>query len=141
MLDCLPECCWEVWMHECLLLLYSYRPHLKDGERYYFQLVCQFTPGRGGVPLSVNRGTPSGPDGGYPHPSQWGVPPGLDEGTLLLELDRVPPPIGIRCGHPPPVRTGWYTPHQLGDRAAERALATRWAVCLLRSRRRTFLLV
>ena len=55
----------------------------------------------GGVPLSVNGGTPSGPDGGYPHPSQWGVPPGLDEGTLLLELDGVPPQLEFDVGIPP----------------------------------------
>ena len=43
--------------------------------------------------------------------------------------------------HPPlPVRSGWGTPPALmPDRTAVRALATRWAVYLLRSRKRTFL--
>ena len=37
------------------------------------------------------------------------------------------------------LHAGWYTPRPpLGDRAAQRALATLMVVCLLRSRRKTF---
>ena len=50
--------------------------------------------------------------------------PDREEGGATLDWMGVPPP-------PPP---------PLEDRAAERALAMRWAVCLLHSRRRTFLL-
>ena len=56
-------------------LLY-YRPHPKDGGRYCFQFVCQFTPrpGGGGVPDPAL-------EGGYPV-SGWGVPvSGLGGGT------------------------------------------------------------
>ena len=46
----------------------NYRPHPKDGGRYCFQFVCQFTPRRGG------GGTPA-------RSGWWGVPqPGLDGG-------------------------------------------------------------
>ena len=76
-----------------------YRPHPKDGGRYCFQFVCQFTPrrvegvpqpgldGGGGVPqpcLDGRGGTParSGWWGGYP--GQFlilrGYPAGLDGG-------------------------------------------------------------
>ena len=73
--------------------------------------------------------TPSGWQGGCPHPSRFGgIPPSFLTGDTPILPD----------GGTPPVRTGWGYPP--GDRAAERALATRWAVCLLRSRRRTFLL-
>ena len=88
----------------------------------------------------------------------WGVPPvGTGWGTSQLGLDGIhptetgwgtPPSHRDWMGVPPlPIGTGWGCPQlrldggtrspplRLGDRAA-----TRRAVCLLRSRRRTFLL-
>ena len=71
--------------------------------------------------------------GGYPS-SSWGYPsPGWG---LFQKRDT---PIQVRMGYPPPpTRTEVPLPPPL-DRTAEQALATRRAVCLLRSRRRTFL--
>ena len=34
----------------CSTLSCYYRPHPKDGRKYCFQFVCQFTPEGGGVP-------------------------------------------------------------------------------------------
>ena len=65
--------------------------------------------------------------GGVLHPrsGQGGYPiPGLDRG--------VPHPADGGYPHP---RSGWRVP----EGSAKRALATQRAVCLLRSRRRTFL--
>ena len=60
---------------------------------------------------------------GVPRPGQDGVPPSRPVwGYPTSELDG-----GIH--------------HPSGNRAAERVLAVQWAACLLRSRRRTFLLV
>ena len=76
--------------------------------------------GREGVPHLADRGYPHLSNGGYPPHQDWITPP---------------PPIqhwkGITTPPPPP---------RSGDRAAWRALATRQPVCLLRSRRRTFML-
>ena len=73
-------------------------------------------PDGGEVPPSQDRGYPIQPNRGYPHQGGWGYPrPGWMG---------VPPP-------PPSPPTE--------DRAAQRVLATRRAVCLLRSRRSTFL--
>ena len=81
--------------------------------------VCQFTPGGGG-------GTPV--PGSFPgHWSQvlsWGGTPVLVGGGVL-------PQPGL--GYPP-------TPQPSQDRTAEQTLVTQRALCLLRSRRRTFLL-
>ena len=76
------------------------------------------TPMRIGFPSPrfFPRSLVPGPFQGYPVSPGWGVP-----------QDRVPP-----------ARTLLGYPHSW-DRTAERALATRRAVCLLRSRRRTFL--
>ena len=76
-----------------------------------------------GCPHLSNRGYPHLADGDTPCWDWMGVPPplGLDGGYYLSRLDGVPP-------FPPS-----------GDRAAERALAARRAVYLLRLRRRTFL--
>ena len=144
-----------------------YRPHLKDDGRLYFQFVCPFTPG-GGTPSSC-WGVPSspGPGGGYPihlmggggtssQIQAWGTNPA--DGGYPIQLMGVrqqgvppsreyPPAGGIpsgrgypQQGYPSPGRG--YPPPQQGvppTRAAWRVLATRRAVCLLRSRRRTFL--
>ena len=71
--------------------------------------------GWGGYPIP-------GPDGGYPiqdHNGGYPLPLRLDGGTPLS-------------------RTGWGIPLSR-DRSAWRALAARWTLYLLRSRRRTFL--
>ena len=82
----------------------------------------------------MGGGTPAGQQGvppsgiwGYPHQDWIGVPP------LPLGLDGYPPP---------PFGTGWGTPSPPSptlSEATDQALATRRVVCLLRSRRRTFL--
>ena len=80
-----------------------------------------------------NRVPPSQLDGGTLIGTGWGIPSGLDGGT----------PIGTGW-RKPPIWTGWGTsppPHSPSpDRAPERVLATRRAVCLLHSRRKNFLL-
>ena len=62
---------------------HNYRPHPKDGGRYCFQFVCQFTS-RGGVPQSGLGGYPIPDLAGGGTPSQvWlgGYPiPGLAGG-------------------------------------------------------------
>ena len=87
----------------------NYRPHPKDGGRYCFQFVCQFTP-------RLRRDTQPGLDGGgrgeCPR-KVWmvgGVPwPGLDGGGISQPgLDG-----GGTPGNPPSTMTGWGTsPHQ-----------------------------
>ena len=78
-----------------------------------------------GYPLArPRRGTPS---------QNWGTPQ-VRMGYIPLAKTGLayPSPLGrVRVGTPPPPR--------LQDRTAERTLATRRTVCLLRSRRRTFL--
>ena len=69
---------------------------------------------------------------GYPPDLGWGTPQDLGLGTPPRPGTGYPP--GPGTGYPPPqTRSGL-------DRAAQQVLATRRAVCLLRSRRRTFLL-
>ena len=122
-------------------------------EGTVFTGVCLFTPAAG-TPIWLMGGTPfSDPGREYPLPrsrqgvgtpsqvqmvgtrldgvppskTRWGTPP-------HPRLDGVPPPPS-KTGWgtpPPPSRTGWGNPPS-GDRAAQRALATRQAVCLLRS--------
>ena len=81
-----------------------------------------------------------GPFWGYPSPRQveMGYPPvrdGYPPGQVRMrEYPK------IKMGYPLPVCQGWGTAPPL-DRTTEGVLATRWAVCLLRSRRRTFLFV
>ena len=109
--------------------------------------------GLGGYPILLIGGYPIPClDKGVPHPrSRWGG------GYPILGLDRGDP-ILLMGGTPiqdhdggtpglPPSKTGWGTPSPGLDGvpppppSAKRALAMRWAVCLLRSRRRTFLFV
>ena len=97
-----------------------YRPHPKDGEGSFHRCVC---PHRG----PFQRGTPV-PAGGYPSPGRGEVP--QDRGNPLPSQDRT---------WVPPYSRHWGTPSPLRDRTAQQALATRQAVCLLRSCRRTFL--
>ena len=111
----------KVWT----VLFYYYRPHPKNGKATVFTGVCLSTP-RGGVPQSQVLSQVSGPrsfPGGYPSP-RW--------------REYCSPRQG---GTPVPDRTGLGnpTPPPPPDRTTDRVLATRRAVCILRSRRRTFL--
>ena len=96
----------------------------------------------GGYPIpDVDGGYPiPGPDGGgYPIPGvDWGVPHPADRGGVLH------PRSGWGGGYPillmlegTPIQD--QVPPLSGDRSAKRALATRRAVCLLHSHRRTSL--
>ena len=99
--------------------------------RYCFRRCLSVHTGGGGFtpspshntspgPMSFSGGTPvTGPRflyGGVPHSQMGGTP-------------------SQRWGTPPPGQAGG-TPPSL-DRTADGVLATQWAVCLLRSRRRT----
>ena len=91
--------------------------------------------GRGGTPSQVKTG-------GVPHPAE-GVPPskirtGVPQGTPCPRLDRIPPTQDWTVSLP---RQDWMGWPLSGDWSAKHALATRREVCLLRSSRRTFLLV
>ena len=111
---------------------------------------------RNGYPLARD-GVPSHPEIGCSPVQEWGTPLSSDDVPLPHPEMGYPPiqrwvPPGQRWGPPlpwpemgyPPVQR-WATPAGDGgtpppwDRTAERALATRWAVCLLRSRRNTIL--
>ena len=117
----------------------------------------------GGIPIQPMGDTPIFPDRGYPHPSQQGdtpsfpigiVPPSSPNGEGVSNLAEGGVP-GYSLPHQdwmgvpacwdwmgyPLYQTGWGYPsptHQETG-AAERALATGRAVCLLHLRRRTFL--
>ena len=101
-----------------------YRPHPKDGGT--FQPTGGYLPSRqwggGGVTYLPADG------GGYLPSSWW-------EG-YWYPLARVGTPPWSGYAHPLPRA---ITPPPLGDWAAQWVLATQQAVCLLRSRRRTFL--
>ena len=107
-----------------------------------------------GTPIPPNGGTPILPNVGEVPPSSltpWYPPVRTGWGTPTIETGwRYLPPSGLDGGNPqPPLALDGGTPcqnwmgypptPQSGDKAAKRALATRRAVCLLRSRRRTFL--
>ena len=99
-------------------------------------------PGGGGYPGQVPPGGSGTPPGRYPGqvPPRGvpgsGTPPGGYPG-------QVPPLGGTRVRYPPPPGGGTRTPPGGGypGRTTEGVLTTRRAVCLLRSRRRTFLLI
>ena len=110
--------------------------------------------GWGGTPSQVWTGEYPIPglDGGYPIPGLDGgvgvppartgwstTPPGLD-GVSPTRTGWGTPLTRTGWGTLPLARNGWGTlsPPPL-DRAAKRALAMQWEVCLLHSRRRTFL--
>ena len=64
-----------------IFMPFYYRPHPKDGGRYYFHFVCQSTPWRGQgypIPRSGWGGVPHSQvlmGGGVPYPrSWWGYP-------------------------------------------------------------------
>ena len=89
---------------------------------------------------------------GYPLPSWWGYPILPNGGcTPSFKMGGYPHPRSGQGWTPSKVRTGGTSPSSLGPRSrwgggwgvpltgtAQHLLATRWAVCLLRSRRRTF---
>ena len=87
----------------------------------------------GGVTHPTDEGTPiQDQDRGYPGVTGWGTPLyKIEWGTLRPRLDGVPPCSRLDGVPPPPS----------GDWSAKRALATRRALCLLYSSRRTFLFV
>ena len=103
-------------------------PHLGEGVPQS-QILSQVTGprsflGGGSTPVLARGYSVLAGGGGVGYPSMgsgWGTPQSGQDGV---------PPSQVRKGHPPSPQ----------DRTAERALATRWVVCLLRSRRRTFLL-
>ena len=96
-------------------------PHLADGGAY-----PHLRSGLGGVchPRSGWLGVPHPADGGTPSKIRMGVTPPRQQDWVA------PPPHQGLNGDPLPPS---------GDRSPKRALATRRAVCLLRSRRSTFL--
>ena len=123
-------------------------PHLGEGGYPYPIMLCNITHNAMGQ--TPGRGTLPGPGGGIPCqfqpavPCWWGTLPG---GTLLgrylpggVPYQGVPCQGGTQVGYPRPVtppsqvRMGGYP-----LRTTEGVLTTRRAVCLLRSRRRTFL--
>ena len=105
-------------------------PH--PGDRGYpIQLMGECTSG---YPPSGLDGVPHWNWMGVPHQDWMGIPPIIRTGWSTN------PPSGLDWVPPPPFRTGSGTPSGLdGGRAAEQALATQLAVCLLHSCRRTFL--
>ena len=91
--------------------------------------------GEGGTPILSDRGYPRvSPSQVRSQVRTKGVYPGQDwVGVPPSGLDGVnPPPVGTGWRYPPPIQD-WMgvTPPSPGDRAAERALATWRAVCLL----------
>ena len=116
-------------------VMFSLCPPRKGGgypSLRFFLCSLVLSWGRTPVPGSFPALVPGPfPVGGYPThrslvpcPFQGGIP------VLTGRYPRVGyPPGQVRVGYPPPPQDG----------IAERALATRRAVCLLRSRRRTFL--
>ena len=103
----------------------DYRPHPKNGERYYFQFVYQSTPGSTPSPFhntSTGDITLLGGECTHLHPIILPLVPDRYQGCYP-DQDRIgyPPPIQERMGHTPsgtgqdgtsPIRdsTGWGTP-------------------------------
>ena len=99
--------------------------------KYCFHRCLLSTPGGGGTPVPGSFPGPFGWGGGYPSPGQ-GVLQSQQGGSPVIagRVPQIPLPLSQdRTGLSP-------TPRY---RTAKRTLATWWAVCLLRSRRRTFL--
>ena len=85
-----------------------------EGCRKVIFSVCPHLRGGGGYPVpSLNGGTPS-----------------------QVQMGGTPSEVWMGGYPPPPSKTGWSNPP---PRSEKRAFATRRAVCLLRSSRRTFL--
>ena len=97
-------------------------------EGTVFTGVCLFTSTE--VPRPADRGATPFPgldEGGVPHPADGGYPLPMFGWGYPIQLTGVPHPADGE--YPPP------------PGPAQRVLATRQAVCLLRSRSRTFLLI
>ena len=126
-------------------------PRMREGNIS----VCMSVHMQRGYPARSETGEMGYPHPGYPilpdgstHIQQWEIPFQPDGRVPTSSLIRGVPL--SRDGVPPPHQAGWgysgwtgVSPSRdgisPGDRAAQRVLATRRAVCLLRSRRRTFL--
>ena len=109
-----------------------YRPHPKDGGRYCFQFVCQFTPRLGEVPPSASTGYPlPRSDWGYPLPRKEVPHPYLGRGYPRPDLGRGTPPPIIRWGYPHPdlVPGGGDTP-QLEQHRVYLVRDGRYASCV-----------
>ena len=145
--------------------VYFYRPHSEGMGKVMFSQtsVHSHLPGGGG------RYPIPGPDWGVPHPRSGQVvpTPGLNEevprprsqvwmGGMPIQDQNggATPPVKTWWGYPPLSKTGWGTPcprldgyppvlrlDGVSPPSAKQALAMRRAVCLLRSRRRTFLFI
>ena len=136
-------------MTDLLDIIFTARVRSTTGRYCFHRCLSVHRGGRGGYPGQVPPPPPGGvpgsgtPPGGYPGPgTPLGVPgpptpPGgvprsryPPGGTPIW----VPPQGGVPRSRYPPPRGGYP------GRTTEGVLTTRRAVCLLRSRRRTFLL-
>ena len=114
-------------------------------EKVLFSQVCvcsqEGTPIRPmGVSPSSQWGVPHPADRGYPHPANVGYSSQVSMGYPLADWKGYPTP-AVQDGGTLPLQDWMGVPPLpcLGDGTAQRVLAMRWAVCLLRSGRRTFL--
>ena len=74
----------------------SIQNSLKDGGRYCFQFVCQFTPGKAPPSSPKGRVLPSSPHGrGVPH-LPMGVPPSSPDGGYPISRFGGTHPVPIR---------------------------------------------
>ena len=128
--------------------LYCYRPHPKDRGRYCFQFVSSHLHGgdRGHPIPGPDKGYPILLMGEYPHlRSGWGVTPSCWQGGTPNprsgQGSTLGYPIKTEWGVPPfPGLDGVLPPSPIWRQISiVSTLATRRAVCLLRSRRKTFL--
>ena len=123
----------KTWIRLIKLLPPAYKVRWK--VIFILANVCLFTIGEGGYPIKLTeRGVPIQlTERGVPIQLMGGTPPIQDWMGYISpcpRLDGVPP------SHP---RLDAVPRHPSGDWSAMRALATWREVCLLRSRRRTFL--
>ena len=102
-------------------------PHPRSGQGEGVSWVPPLGPEMGYPPARPGLGYPLDLDGVPPPNLGWHTPPGPGTGYPPH------PPPDLAPGTPPPRTWDWVTPPL-------RALDTRRAVCLLRSRRKTFLL-
>ena len=141
----------------CGRLLCFYLPHSEGMGKVLFSQVWIY-PQRGTPSPSHNTSIhwshilSGGTQCLVPCPFLRGIPWNPQWGWLPHRVPNSGYPSQVRMGYPQ-VRTGWGAPRTypflpsqvgvgapcMGDRAVERVLATRLAVCLLRSRRSTFL--
>ena len=125
-----------------------YRPHSEGIGKVLFSQMSVCPHLVGGYPIWLTGRYPYLPDGGYPHPSrQGGYPhPRSGQGVHHPRSGQEVPLSQVRMGGGGTAfpqsksgpRSGW---RGTLTGTTQHVLATRWAVCFLRSRRRTFLLV